>query len=167
MRSLLLLLLTATALVISCGEAGVQVRVGDEYISDFNITGAAAFTSFNANPIDVEVNSDLVEVGAILSDIEVQDLFIETQNYDGGATGTLTFEVSNFTGGSVSVSVPFPTTASTEITDQAFLNAVAGQIQNSDISIRVLLDIPPPTTLGDNDFTVQVRMTVYGTASED
>lgn len=165
-RSLLLIFLAASMVTMfSCGEAGVQVRVGDDFETVLNVAGQFVELASSAEvQKNTTINAELKEYGEFVTDVEVTQLVLSLDNYGGSTTGQVVIEIAGetfdtgagwaFENGS---SFTFPNTV-------AFDN-VASRIESGEVSIGISCNTDDP--FGDDDFDFVFTATVFATAKAE
>lgn len=162
MRSLLLIL-AAAATVLSCGDAGVQVRVGDDYPNEIQVSNFGSEMSFSGF-VTTDVNNDLLDFGAIISELTVERVEVSVQNFDGSITGDL--DVSTFGSPLFSeTGITLENGTIATFTNAAGLNSLAANLQSSDITLEV--DASSMSMLGDDDFQVIITIIVDAIVVEE
>lgn len=160
----ILLALSAAAVLFSCGEAGVQVRVGDDFETTFAINGAGGIDQIPPATNRTTINQELREYGDILSDVEVTELVVSLRGYDQTNTGQIVLDI---TGSTFDTGTGFElsNTSTSTFTNTDILSSLATQIRNGELSIGLAMNADAP--FGDDAFEVVITMSILATASED
>ncbi len=79
MRSLLLTIL-ATALMFSCGDAGFQIIVGDDYVQDLLIIAENGTNDYSSTDA-ISIQETLDEYGSELLEAEIGDISLTLRDY--------------------------------------------------------------------------------------
>lgn len=162
---LLLLVFSAASMVtlFSCGKAGVQVRIGDDFDTELAVNNAQLLTSASVGK-NTSIYNELLDYGDFISDVEITQLVLTLVNYSGSTTGQVVIEIAGetfdtgndfaFQDGS---SFTFPNTV-------AFDN-VAARIESGEVRIDISSITEDP--LGDDSFEFVFTATVFATASDE
>lgn len=149
--------------LFSCGEAGVQVRIGDDFDTELQVNNAQLLTSASISK-STTIYSELREYGEFITDVEVTQLVLSLANYTGSTTGQViieiageTFDTGNEFAFQDGNSFTFPNTV-------AFSN-VAARIQSGEVNISITSITEDP--LGDDNFEFVFTATVFATASDE
>lgn len=161
-RSLLIIFLLATFL-LGCGEAGVQIRVGDDYETIFIIDNQAFDTVIDRSA-NTTIREDLREYGDFLDNVDVNRLEISFENYTGNTTGQIIVTLAGETF-DTGPGVAINQNSTFTFTNTTSLASIASRIQQGDIG----LDLDATTTgpLGDDNFEIIVTIEVLATVGED
>ena len=162
-KSLLLSLATA-ALLLSCGDAGVQVRIGDDFETEFDVIGASSFTAINLN-LNTTIESETAEYGDLLQSVDISELTISFQDYSGSTTGQITVTIAGevFDTGT---GFPFEQGSTFTFSNVVPLSNIANQIEQSgDLGISLSASSADP--FGDSDFKFIVSLRAEAIVGEN
>ncbi|MEQ9404261.1 MAG: hypothetical protein RIM99_11775 [Cyclobacteriaceae bacterium] len=162
----LLLIFSAAAVLFSCGDAGVQVRVGDDFETNFQIVGAASQTSVSQT-LNTTVNQELRDYGNFILDVEITQMTLTLTNFTGAVPPTngqivLTIAGETFDTGS---GFSFQDNSSFTFNNATSLATVADRIQNGEVGVG--LSISNTAGLGDNDFDIVITMSILATVGDE
>ena len=151
--------------MFSCGEAGVQVRIGDDFETVLNVAGPFVELGSSAEVQQTtSINSELKEYGDFITDVEITQLTLSLANYSGSTTGQVVIEISGETF-TTPADWPFVDGSSYTFPNSVSFANVASQIENGEVSIGISCNTDAP--FGDNDFDFVFVATVLATAKAD
>ncbi|WP_425390614.1 hypothetical protein [Ekhidna sp.] len=167
-KILSLALLCCLYLLTSCGDAGIQVKVGGEYDTDFgaNQAGLELLQNFNESA-STSVNSEIKDFGDRILELEVTSLVITMRDFrenQNSITGEIIIEANNieFNSGPVELSngAIIPLQA-----NQSNFNNLSNRLKNGDVSIALEVNADEP--FGDNNFDIELAITAFATVQVD
>lgn len=163
MRSLVLLL-TFTVAFLSCGPAGFQIIVGDEYEDNvtFTLIGSIdnAFQSGSVNVQETldEYGADIIDSDIGVIEVTIQDYSDPLNNDSFTADATLTIGSTTFT-----------------FTNQTFTNGTTVQLNGNNLedivansgNIPYSWDIDAASPFQDNSFSIDISTEIFLTIQVD
>lgn len=165
-RSLLLVSLVASMVTMfSCGEAGVQVRIGDDFETVLNVAGQFVDLASSASvQRNTSINGELRDYGQFVTDVEITQLVLSLANYSGSTSGRVVIEIAGETF-DTGADWPFVDGSSFTFPNTVAFDNVASRIESGEVSITISVDTADP--FGDNDFDFVFTATVFATASDE
>lgn len=156
------LLLTSMAFMLSCGDAGVQIKVGDEYATSFPVVGLNLLGTLDPPAQSTEINQDLLDYGDYIKDIQVKSVVISFENVETPFIGQFNLNISgqSFSSGNTTIS-------NTSSIEAISINLVSLQsiLQNGEVSID--FDISSSDVNIDDNFDFIVSLEVFAIVQAD
>lgn len=153
-------------LLVNCGDAGVQIKVGGDYETPFSANNPALeFAPTFSESASTTVNSEIREYGDVISQLEVKSLTITMENYDNTITGEIIINLSGSTFSSGSVSITEGSVIALTPDQSNGLEIVSNRLQNGDVSIGLTLNTDGP--IGDSAFDMNLAILAFATVQVD
>lgn len=145
----------------SCGEAGVQVKVGDDYSSDFQVTNLLLI-GLASGTESTDINQELLDFGSFIENVEVKSLRLEFEGVDNPFTASIDL---NLSGQAISLpNIEVLNSNSYEITN-INLSAIENIIQTGEVNVGYDISSSDPNAL--NLFTMSLIFEVFANVQAD
>lgn len=156
------LLLASMAFMLSCGDAGVQIKVGDEYATSFQVIGLGTFGRLDPPAQSTEINQELLDYGDVIKDIQVKSVVISFDNVETPFTGQFNLNINGQAFGSGNTTI-----SNTSSIEAISINLISLQDILRDGELTIDFDISSADPNADNDFDFIVSLEVFATIQAD
>ena len=149
------------AALVSCGEAGVQIKVGDDFDTGLDVLALGVVGTASGNE-STSINDELLDYGDFINEVEVQSLSLSFDNVESSFLAEIELNIQGqiVNTGEIEIS----NTNSEELTN-INLTALEPILRTGDVNIGFTITTDDP--LADNDFDMIVTMNVFATIQAD
>lgn len=149
-------------LFTSCGDAGVQIKVGDDYSTNFNIRSLNLIGSYS-DGASTTINDELLDYGNFIEKVTINSIDISFDNIETPFNGQIVLNISGQTFDTGMTSFSNNNVIEARLTN---LSAVESILESGDVSINFQL-AAQDQLLADDDFDLAVTLEVFATVKAD